>query len=102
MLILDYKNILTKRYALDLSLKEIADEFGTSKSGVENFFKGFEDCEKTRIHYQQELQFLLSERLFIVTSLAKTGRVSRMNSRTLNTRNNDPIQKLRGTVHGRQ
>ena len=42
---LDYKNIIVKRYALGLSLKELADEFNASKSGVGDFLKAFEACE---------------------------------------------------------
>ena len=42
---LDYKNILTKRYALRLSLREIAEQTGAGKSGVHDFLKAFEKCE---------------------------------------------------------
>ena len=33
---LDYKNIIIKRYTLNLSFKELAEEFGASKSGVKS------------------------------------------------------------------
>lgn len=41
---LDYKNIIIKRYTLNLSFKELAEEFGASKSGVNDFIRAFE-CE---------------------------------------------------------
>ena len=43
---LDYKNIIIKRYALNLSYKELAEEFGASKSGVNDFIRAFEKCDK--------------------------------------------------------
>lgn len=43
---LDYKNIIIKRYALGLSYKELAEEFGASKSGVNDFIRAFERCDK--------------------------------------------------------
>ena len=43
---LDYKDILTKRYALRLSLREIAQQTGAGKSGVHDFLKAFEKCEE--------------------------------------------------------
>lgn len=43
---LDYKNIIIKRYALNLSFKELAEEFGASKSGVNDFIRAFEKCDK--------------------------------------------------------
>lgn len=43
---LDYKEILTKRFALELSLREIADPTGAGKSGVYDFLKAFEKCEE--------------------------------------------------------
>lgn len=42
---LDYKDILTKRYVLGLSLREIAEQTGAGKSGVHDFLKAFEKCE---------------------------------------------------------
>ena len=41
---LDYKDILTKRYVLRLSLREIAEQTGARKSGVHDFLKAFEKC----------------------------------------------------------
>ena len=41
---LDYKDILTKRYALHQSLREIAEHTGAGKSGVHDFLKAFEKC----------------------------------------------------------
>ena len=43
---LDYKNIIIKRYALNLTYKELADEFGASKSGINDFIRAFEKCDK--------------------------------------------------------
>lgn len=43
---LDYKNIIIKRYALNLTYKELADEFGASKSGINDFMRAFEKCDK--------------------------------------------------------
>ena len=42
---LDYKDILTKRYVLRLSLREIAEQTGAGKSGVHDFLKAFEKCD---------------------------------------------------------
>lgn len=42
---LDYKDILTKRYVLHMSLREIAEETGAGKSGIHDFLKAFERCE---------------------------------------------------------
>lgn len=42
---LDYKNIIIKRYALSLSGSEIARQFGVSKSGVNDFLRAFDKCE---------------------------------------------------------
>ena len=43
---LDYKNIIIKRYALNQSFKDLADEFGASKSGINDFIRAFEKCDK--------------------------------------------------------
>lgn len=43
---LDYKNIIIKRYALNLSYTELAKEFGASKSGINDFIRAFEKCDK--------------------------------------------------------
>ena len=43
---LDYKSIIIKRYALGLSYKELAEEFSASKSGINDFIRAFERCEK--------------------------------------------------------
>lgn len=41
---LDYRTIIIKRYALNLSGREIAKQIGASKSGVNEFLKSFEEC----------------------------------------------------------
>ena len=43
---LDYKSIITKRYALKMSYQDLADEFSASKSGINDFIRAFEKCEK--------------------------------------------------------
>lgn len=43
---LDYKDIITKRYALGLSGSEIARQLNVSKSGVNDFLRAFEACDK--------------------------------------------------------
>ena len=43
---LDYKNIITKWYALNYSFQELAKEFNASKSGINDFIRAFERCEK--------------------------------------------------------
>ena len=42
---LDYKDILNKRYVLQLSLREIAEQTGAGKSGVHDFLKAFEKAK---------------------------------------------------------
>jgi len=42
---LDYKSIIVKRYLLHLSLREIAEQTGGSKSGVSEFLRAFEQAE---------------------------------------------------------
>ena len=42
---LDYKDIITKRYVLHLPGAEIARILGVSKSGVNDFLKRFENCK---------------------------------------------------------
>lgn len=42
---LDYKDIITKRYAVHLSGSEIAKMLGVSKSGVNDFLRTFEACK---------------------------------------------------------
>ena len=43
---LDYKSILSKRYVLRLSIREIAKQTGSGKSGVADFLTAFEACEE--------------------------------------------------------
>lgn len=45
---LDYKDIIIKRYALNMSGREIARYLNVSKSGVNNFLKAFEECESLK------------------------------------------------------
>ncbi len=42
---LDYKNIIIKRYALHLSGRKIARQIGASKSEVNEFLIAFEECD---------------------------------------------------------
>ena len=43
---LDYKDIIIKHYALQMSGREIATELGVSKSGVNDFLKAFKNSER--------------------------------------------------------
>ena len=43
---LDYKDIIIKHYALKMSGRKIASQIGARKSGVNEFLKAFEECEK--------------------------------------------------------
>lgn len=43
---LDYKSIIIKRCALDRSYKKLAEEFSASKSGINDFIRTFEKCQK--------------------------------------------------------
>ncbi len=43
---LDYKDIITKRFLFHMSGREIADVLGISKSGVYDFLTAFEKCDK--------------------------------------------------------
>ena len=42
---LDYKDIIIRHYALNLSGSEIAKQIGASKSGVNDFLRAFKTCE---------------------------------------------------------
>ena len=42
---LDYKEIIIKRYALNMSGQKIAEMLGVSKSGVNGFLNAFKKCE---------------------------------------------------------
>ena len=42
---LDYKDIIIKHYALEMSGREIASALGVSKSGVNDFLNAFKRCE---------------------------------------------------------
>ena len=41
---LDYKDIITKHYALGMSGREIAEQLSGSKSGVNDFLRAFKEC----------------------------------------------------------
>jgi hypothetical protein len=42
---LDYKNIITKHFALGMSGAQIAESLGVSKSGVNDFLRAFKACK---------------------------------------------------------
>ncbi len=42
---LDYKDIITKRYVLNMSGTEIARQLECSKSGVNDFLHAFQECK---------------------------------------------------------
>lgn len=52
---LDYKDIITKRYVLHLPGAEIARILGVSKSGVNDFLKRFEDCKELSLPLPPEI-----------------------------------------------
>ena len=41
---LDYKDIITKHYALGMSGRKIAESLKDSKSGVIDFLRAFQEC----------------------------------------------------------
>ena len=43
---LDYKDIVTKHFALGMSGSKIAEYLKVSKSGVNDFLRAFKECEK--------------------------------------------------------
>ena len=43
-MLLDYKDIIIKHYALGMSGREIAEELSVSKSGVNKFLAAFKEC----------------------------------------------------------
>ena len=47
---LDYKDIITKHYALSMSGTKIAESLGVSKSGVNDFLRAFKECKTLRKH----------------------------------------------------
>ena len=62
---LDYKSIIIKRYALNMSYKELADEFGASKSMVNEFICAFEKCEKLSYHLPEGISnFVIYELVY--------------------------------------
>ena len=71
---LDYKSIIIKRYALGLSYKELAEEFSASKSGINDFIRAFERCEKLSYplpegitNYASEKEDLCTKMLHVMT-----------------------------------
>ena len=44
-MLLDYKDIIIKHYALGMSGREIAEELSVSKSGVNKFLAAFKECK---------------------------------------------------------
>lgn len=51
----DYKSIIIKLYALDLSYKELAEEFNASESGINDFISAFERYEKLSYPLPKEI-----------------------------------------------
>ncbi len=43
---LDYKSIIIKLYLLGMSYKELSEAFSAIKSGINDFIRAFERCEK--------------------------------------------------------
>ena len=50
---LDYKDIITKHYALRMSGREIAAALGVSKSGVNGFLSAFDKCDTLHYPFRQ-------------------------------------------------
>ena len=46
---LDYKGIITKRYVLHMTLRDIAKDTGGSKSGIGDFLRAFENCKELSV-----------------------------------------------------
>ena len=46
---LDYKSIITKRYVLHMTLRDIATDTGGSKSGIGDFLRAFENCKELSV-----------------------------------------------------
>ena len=55
---LDYKDIITRHYALQMSGKAIAEALGISPSGVNDFLRAFKDCKT--LGYGLAIEILLS------------------------------------------
>lgn len=53
---LDYKDIITRHFALRMSGGEIAESLGISKSGVNGFLRAFKECKT--FDYAEHLQLL--------------------------------------------
>lgn len=52
---LDYKDIIIKHYALNMSGRSIADQLGVSKSGINSFLKAFEKCTDLKYPLPEEI-----------------------------------------------
>ena len=49
---LDYKDIITKHFALGMSGAQIAESLGVSKSGVNDFLRAFKRARRSAIHFR--------------------------------------------------
>ena len=76
---LDYKSIIIKRYALGLSYKELAEEFSASKSGINDFIRAFERCEKLSYPLPEGIT-MQSTNWYTVMSQVPTDEMPAMNS----------------------
>lgn len=77
---LDYKSIIIKRYALGLSYKELAEEFSASKSGINDFIRAFEKCEKLSYPLPEGITNYATMNWYTVMSQEPTGGMTVMNS----------------------
>lgn len=73
---LDYKGIIIKRYAPGLSYKELTEGFSVNKSGINDFTRAFERCEK----FRKESQTMQSTNWYTVMSQVSTDKMPAMNS----------------------
>ena len=53
--LLDYKDIIIRRYVFGLTGAEIARQLNISKSGVNDFLKAFDACEAYIYTYEQRM-----------------------------------------------
>ena len=66
---LDYKDIITKHYALGMSGMAIAKSLNVSPSGVNDFLRAFKACDK--------LDYTLPQGITILASNSRTMRLLR-------------------------
>ena len=72
---LDYKDIIIKRFALQMSGRQIAAALGVSKSGVNDFLNAFERCELLSYPLPEGItNYGISELVYGSTRAVSSGR----------------------------